>query len=186
MTEDEDVLFPQAIPLSPPSFERSPMVHEFVASLSHLPASARDSLLTLTFDARFARQRHQDGFFEGSLSLPHIEELCTILNRLPVNRQAFGILVGTLISNIEPHELVAHAELHLLPEELSLIAQLIDAIYTPVPFVAFMATGRRHLARVRPQIPPTVVRFFKSTLLLTANPSALFESQKEGGRQGLC
>jgi hypothetical protein len=100
MALDFDALYPQAIPLAPSGFERSPMVQEFVVSLGHLPEAARNALLALTFNPRFVRQRHQEGFYEGSLSLLHIEHLCRLLTSLSIDCQEYGLITAVLISNI--------------------------------------------------------------------------------------
>jgi hypothetical protein len=113
-----------------------------VRSLKHLPFPSRQSLVARIFQHKFMRQLSQEVFCDDVVDRPGNQDICRILRTVPIAPRAFGVIAATIITNLHRLELIASDGIRLSQGDRDVVEMLIDSVYTLVPIVAFLSTGK--------------------------------------------
>ena len=160
--------FPNAVPIVDPKFDMVPMMEELVLDLNELVDPARGFLIDCMFKQPFAGQRRQPVYCDQVSEMEHMKSLYKMIRSVPRVKQPFAVIAASIISNVDPNEIVEKACLALSKSERDLVCVTMNSIYKPVTCVGIKSNGKLRISESRPQIAPTAVRFLNSKALIEA------------------
>ncbi|KAH0788302.1 histone-lysine N-methyltransferase EHMT2 [Histomonas meleagridis] len=104
--------------------------------------------------------RDQSSYAQCFPNLPHVNNIIKNLHRIPLKDMPFGIIAASIITNLDPLDLIKHSKIGLTKAQIDLILAILQDVYHPITTIKFRANGKIILELSRPFIPPTIIQYF--------------------------
>ena len=151
-------------------FQRSPLLYELFDVFNSLPNQILNDFLEILVSPRISMMRQQPIFAKPSSDNIEFKNFMMTLRKIPKKLLCNSVMAASIITNVSPSDIVNLAHLDLCKTEIDLIELTLSTIYAPESTVGFRSTGKITVIKVRPIIPETLYRYFKSKDLYTAEP----------------
>lgn len=182
MEQKTDIPFPFVPPRVDPRFDKSPILEVFLKNLKRLPQHIKQSFAYMIDDPRIAYMRNQKHYCEHVMLNNGINDMLHLIIQTPQKFQSSAIIVASIISNINPRDIIDLAQLNISQVEADLITQILQHFDISVPAVTFKNNGKVLVNHVRYPIPSTMKWFILAETLLNVPVPTEF-NEKNGKKK---